>query len=222
MAMEISKTFVVKASPDAAWNFLTDPRRVARCLPGATITDQVDERTYAGTMTVRVGPVSATYRGTMRFEHLDPATRTGEIVAMGQDVKGKGGADLRMTSRLVERAPGETEVAITSQVTVMGVLAQFGRGMIQDVSDQMFQKLADAARAELETETGTLTGGGPTSSLASTGGMLPSEPAGAAPIELISFGSLLVARAGARAARRPIVWVGASIIVLVIFWLWRR
>ena len=150
MAMEISKSFVVKASAEAAWNFLTDPARVARCLPGAAITSQVDERTHAGTITVKVGPVAATYKGTMRFERLDAATRTAEIVAAGQDVRGKGGADMRMTSRLVERAPGETEVLITSQVNVMGILAQFGRGMIQDVSDQMFGTFVSAMRAELE------------------------------------------------------------------------
>ena len=86
----------------------------------------------------------------MRFERLDPVARTAEIVASGQDVRGKGGADMRMTSSLVERAPGETEVTITSQVNVMGILAQFGRGMIEDLSDQMFGKFVTAARAELE------------------------------------------------------------------------
>src|SRR5215510_13541457 len=150
MAMEISKTFVVNAPADAVWGFLTDPQRVARCLPGAVITGQVDDRTHAGTITVKVGPVAATYKGTMRFEQLDPAARTAEIVAAGQDVRGKGGADMRMTSSLVERAPGETEVSITSQVNVMGILAQLGRGMIQDVSDQMFGKFVASARAELE------------------------------------------------------------------------
>src|SRR5262245_61114299 len=148
--MEISKSFVVKASPEAAWNFLTDPVRVARCLPGAAITDRVDERTHAGTITVKVGPVTASYKGTMQFERLDPETRTAEIVASGQDMRGKGGAQLRMASRLVERAPGETEVTITSNVNVMGILAQLGRGMIQDVSDQMFATFVAAARAELE------------------------------------------------------------------------
>ena len=151
MAMEISKTFVLKAPADAAWKFFIDPARVARCLPGATITNQVDDKTYAGTITMKVGPVAATYKGTMKFDQLDPATRTAAIVAAGQDVRGKGGADLRMTSRLVERSPGETEVQITSQVNVMGILAQFGRGMIQDVSDQMFDKFVAAARKELET-----------------------------------------------------------------------
>src|SRR5215510_9093425 len=116
MAMEISKTFVVNAPADAVWGFLTDPVRVARCLPGAAITNQVDDRTHAGTITVKVGPVAATYKGTLRFEQLDPGTRTAEIVAAGQDVRGKGGADMRMRSTLAERSPGETEVTITSQV----------------------------------------------------------------------------------------------------------
>ena len=186
MAMEISKSFVVKASPDAAWSFLTDPVRVARCLPGAAITNQVDERTHAGTITVKVGPVGATYKGTMRFERLDATTRTAEIVAAGQDVRGKGGADMRMTSTLVERAPGETEIRITSQVNVMGILAQFGRGMIQDVSDQMFGTFVAAARAELEKADDPAT----------------APPAAAPAIDALALGSAVVGRATARAAEK--------------------
>ena len=185
MAMEISKSFVVHASPEAAWSFLTDPVRVARCLPGAAITNQIDERTHAGTITVKVGPVTATYKGTMRFERLDPAARTAEIVAAGQDVRGKGGADMRMTSTLVERAPGETEVRITSEVNVMGILAQFGRGMIQDVSDQMFGTFVEAVRAELER---------PDDSTA--------PPAAAPAIDALALGSAVVGKATARAAEK--------------------
>jgi carbon monoxide dehydrogenase subunit G len=184
--MEISKSFVVRASPEAAWSFLTDPVRVARCLPGAAITNQVDERTHAGTITVKVGPIAATYKGTMRFERLDPAARTAEIVAAGQDVRGKGGADLRMTSTLVERAPGETEVQITSQVNVMGILAQFGRGMIQDVSDQMFGTFVEAVRAELERPDDAAT----------------APPAAAPPIDALALGSAVVGKATARAAEK--------------------
>jgi carbon monoxide dehydrogenase subunit G len=227
MAMEISKTFVVNAPPDAVWGLLTDPRRVARCLPGAAITNQVDEHTYAGTITVKVGPVAATYKGTMRFERLDAAARTAEIVAAGQDVRGKGGADMRMTSRLVEREAGVTEVAITSQVNVMGILAQFGRGMIQDVSDQMFDKFVAAARAELETPAATPSssspqGTGHQSTAAASSVVRPSESTGAEPIEVLSFGSAVMGRAAGRAARRPIVWVGAVVILVAIYWLWLR
>ncbi len=212
--MEISKTFVVKASPAAAWSFFTDPRRVARCLPGAAITEQVDEKTHAGTITVKVGPVTATYNGTMRFERLDPAAWTAEIVAKGQEIRGKGGADMRMTSRLIERAPGETEVAVTSQVNVIGVLAQYGRGMIQDVSDQLFQKFVEAARAELEIPAASEILGAAASAPASAA-------PGVAPIQVMSLGVGVIGRAAGRAARRPVVWA-AVVFALVILWLWRR
>jgi uncharacterized protein len=205
MAMEISKSFVVRASSEAAWSFLTDPVRVARCLPGAAITNQVDERTHAGTITVKVGPVTATYKGTMRFERLDAAARTAEIVAAGQDVRGKGGADMRMTSTLVERAPGETEVRITSQVNVMGILAQFGRGMIQDVSDQMFGKFVEAVRAELERPDESANA--------------PGAATAAPPIEVLSLGSAVAGRAAARAAAKPAAWIGAIVVLLVLWWL---
>ena len=210
--MEISKSFVVKASPEAAWNFLTDPVRVARCLPGAAITSQVDERTHAGTITVKVGPVAATYKGTMQFERLDPQARTAEIVATGQDIRGKGGAQLRMTSALVERAPGETEVTITSHVNVMGLLAQLGRGMIQDVSDQMFGTFVTAARAELEKP------GAPEQALSNDPPGGASDPA--PPIEVLSFGSAVAGRAAGRAVSKPPVWIGAAVVLLLLLWWW--
>jgi uncharacterized protein len=226
MAMEISKSFVVKASPEAAWNFLTDPVRVARCLPGAAITNQVDERTHAGTITVKVGPVTATYKGTMQFERLDPEARTAEIVATGQDMRGKGGAQLRMTSALVERAPGETEVTITSHVNVMGLLAQLGRGMIHDVSDQMFATFVAAARAELErpeTSTNPTTGSSGGNAASTTPAIVPennpmSPRETAPPVEVLSFGSAVAGRAAWRAVANPALWIG--IVVLVLLWWW--
>jgi uncharacterized protein len=224
MAMEIAKAFVVKASRGAAWSFLTDPDRVARCLPGAAITGKIDEQTYAGTITVKVGPVAASYKGTLKFERLDPAAWTAEIFAAGQDVRGRGGADLHMTSRLNERASGETEVTITSQVNVMGILAQFGRGMIQDVSDQMFDKFVAAARAELEAPGEAASPAGADSAAVLPSGSVPpaSVAGGEAPIEVLSFGSRVVGRAAARAARRPAVWIGVGIVLVVVYWLWLR
>ena len=118
MALEISKTFTIDAPKKAVWDFLTDPYRVARCLPGAAITQKVDDRNYTGTITVKVGPVSASYKGKVRFEKLDDAAGTAEIVASGQDVKGKGGADMRMHSQLTEVESGRTEVSSTSSVNI--------------------------------------------------------------------------------------------------------
>ncbi|MGH9316998.1 MAG: CoxG family protein [Thermoanaerobaculia bacterium] len=212
MGLQIEKTFVIHAAPTAVWAFLTDLHRVARCLPGAAITEQVDERTYTGTVTVKVGPVSANYKGKLRFERLDAVERLAEIVASGQDVRGKGGADMRMRSRLAERAPGETEVTAISEVNITGILAQLGRGMIQDVSDQMFQKFTEAMRVELES---------PRDTAAEAAGK---RPAGGevASIEVVSFGAGVVHRAAGRAVRRPGFWAGVVVLVLLIYWLWFR
>ncbi len=202
MAIEITKTFVVKTPVALAWNFLTDPRRVASCLPGAAITDYLDNNTHAGTITVKVGPITATYKGALRFERLDPVARTAEVRASGQDVRGKGGAEMRMTSRLVEIDSGETQVIVASDITVMGMLAQFGRGMIQDVSDQMFQRFVEAMRAQLEVPSGALAN--------ASSSAVPGVPSVAAPaLDLVSVGSQAAARAVGRAFRRPAVWAGA-------------
>jgi carbon monoxide dehydrogenase subunit G len=178
MGMTIEKSFTVNAPADDVWAFLTDPRKVASCLPGAAITDAIDDKTYAGTMTVKVGPVTASYRGKMRFERLDPVAHEAEIVASGQETRGKGAADMRMSSRVIARGPAETEVVITSDVNVVGVLAQFGRGMIQDVSDQMFGKFSAAMRKQLEGDAsgaapGTAPGPAPGTAAASAAATAP-------------------------------------------------
>ncbi len=149
MAFTIEKEFFVEAERDAVWDLLTDPHRVAECLPGASVTEQVDERTYAGTMSVKVGPVASTYRGKVRFAELDRDAGRAEIVASGQDARGRGGAELTMVSRL-EAGDGGTRVGVSSEVTVTGALAQFGRGMIQDVSDQLFERFVTEVRGRLE------------------------------------------------------------------------
>ena len=209
MGLRFEHVFVVKAPPDRVWAHLADPFRVAPALPGAAVTEKVGDRTYKGTITVKVGPISASYRGTARFESLDAAARTMEMVGSAQDTSGRGGADLKMSSRLVEKAPGETEVSVVSEVNVTGVLAQFGRGMIHDVSNQMFQKFTEAVRAELEQALPQ-----PTPS--------PGPPSAAPPIEVVSFGSQILARAAGRALRQPGFWIAVAAVAFVAAWLWSR
>jgi carbon monoxide dehydrogenase subunit G len=231
--MKITKTFVVQASPDATWQFLTDPGRVAQCLPGAAITGQIDERTHAGTVTMKVGPVTASFKGTLRFERIDTATRTAEIVASGQDTRGKGGADMRMVSTLVEKAPGQTEVTIDSDVKIIGTLAQFGRGIIQDVSDQIFDRFVAAVRAQLEPPA-AVAGAGPASQVATTGASIavvpdavagPTSPAvlanPVAPIDVLSTASGAAGRAAGRAVRRPALWIAIAAVIVAAYWLFR-
>jgi uncharacterized protein len=240
--MKITKTFVVQASPDATWQFLTDPARVAQCLPGAAITGQIDERTHAGTVTMKVGPVTASFKGTLRFERIDAATRTAEIVASGQDTRGKGGADMRMVSTLVEKSPGHTEVTIDSDVKIIGTLAQFGRGIIQDVSDQIFDRFVAAVRAQLEPPaaaggagTAAQAAGAATAAQVTTTAaaiaVVPDAVAGptspavlanpVAPIDVLSTASGAAGRAAARAVRRPALWIGVGAVIVVAYWLFR-
>jgi carbon monoxide dehydrogenase subunit G len=150
VSLKIEKTFTLEAPLETVWAFLTDPYRVVGCLPGAEVTEKIDERTYAAAVTVKVGPVSATYKGRMQFERLDVTAGEAELVGRGQDVKGKGGAEMRMVSRLRAVGPARTEVTVSSEVTITGRLAQFGRGMIEEVADQMFARFAACVSERLE------------------------------------------------------------------------
>lgn len=226
MGMQIEKSFVLNAPAATVWEFLTDPYKVGRCLPGAAITDKLEDGSYAGTMTVKVGPVTANYRGKMRFERLDAAAGEAEIVASGQETRGKGGADMRMKSRVAERAPGETEVSVVSDVNVVGVLAQFGRGMIQDVSDQLFQKFTTAMRQELETPAAAPAEAPPAA--AEMAAMPAPAPAPAPPppapaaqeaaLDLGSIGAAAAGRAAGRTLRRPGFWIVVLVLALLLYW----
>ena len=236
MGMQIEKSFVVKAPSGAVWEFLTDPYKVASCLPGAAITEKVDEQAYTGTMTVKVGPVTASYRGKMRFERLDAAAGEADIVASGQETRGKGGADMRMKSRVVERAPGETEVTVVSDVNVMGILAQFGRGMIQDVSDQLFQKFTEAMRRQLETPAApaapapaaTSVPAAPealvqeTAAPAAPAATVPPPVAAEAALDIGALGAAAAGRAAVRTFQRPGFWIALFVLAVVIYWFFLR
>jgi uncharacterized protein len=235
MGQKIEKSFVVNAPAAAVWEFLTDPYRVARCLPGAAITDKLDDQSYAGTITVKVGPVTANYRGKMRFERLDAAAGEADIAASGQETRGKGGADMRMKSRVVERAPRETEVSVVSDVNVVGVLAQFGRGMIQDVSDQLFQKFTEAMRRELEPAAAAPEAAAPPPAEGAGGApaavsdvpsvmatIAPPPPPGGEALDIGAIGAAAAGRAAGRTLRRPVFWIAVLVLALLIYWLFVR
>ncbi len=149
--MTNEQKFFVKAPAERVWAFLTDPHQVAQCLPGAAITEKVDDRTYRGTITVKVGPVAASYKGRISFDRLDVEKLEADLSATGQDTKGKGGAEMQMRSRLV-RGDGGTEVHVTTDVKISGILAQMGRGLIESVSNQMFQRFAGCVQQKLAGE----------------------------------------------------------------------
>ena len=211
MALEINKTFIVRAAPAEVWAFLLDVPRAARCMPGAAIGERLDDRTYAGTMTVKVGPITANYKGKLVFERLDDAARTAEIVATGQDVRGKGGADMRMTGSVREVAPGETEVTAVSRVNISGILAQMGRGMIQDVSEQLFQMFSQRMSAELEQAAAP--------AASPTAPEAPRPPPAA--LDVGSLGARAAGNAASRAMLRPGFWIVVVALCILVYLLSR-
>jgi uncharacterized protein len=142
MAIRIEKTFQVQEPLESVWKFISDPRKVANCLPGAQITEAVDDRTFKGVIKVQVGPSVTDYKGQVHIERLDDQKHEIELVGKGQDVRGKGSASMKMTGKVQSLPDGSTEVASVAEVNVVGLLAQMGARMIQEVSNKIFAEFA--------------------------------------------------------------------------------
>jgi carbon monoxide dehydrogenase subunit G len=140
--MEFTNSFTVNASVDAVWDILVDAQQVAPCVPGAQITEVVDEAHYRGTVKVKLGPVQMTYRGELEME-TDAGGRTITLHAKGSEVRGSGGASGTFVSHLTPTEIGGTKVDIDSRVDVTGRAAQFGRGIMQDVANRLIKQFAD-------------------------------------------------------------------------------
>jgi carbon monoxide dehydrogenase subunit G len=152
MAIKIEKTFQVQEPLESVWGFISDPRKVANCLPGAQITETVDDRTFKGVIKIQVGPSVTDYKGQVLIERLDNEKHEIELVGKGQDVRGKGSASMKMTGKVRSLPDGNTEVASVAEINVVGLLAQMGGRMIQEVSNQMFAQFTANFRARLQQE----------------------------------------------------------------------
>ena len=150
MAVRIEKTFQVKEPLDTVWSFLSDPRKVAACVPGAQITEQADEKTYKGAISVKVGPSVTDYKGEVSIVRLDPQDHEIEILGKGQDVRGRGSASMKMTGKLRALDDGGTEVTSISELNVVGILAQMGSRVITEVSNIMFAEFTRNFQTQLE------------------------------------------------------------------------
>jgi carbon monoxide dehydrogenase subunit G len=152
MAIRIEKTFQVQEPLETVWKFIRDPRKVANCLPGAQITETVDDCTFKGVIKVQVGPSVTDYKGQVNIERLDDQQHEIELVGKGQDIRGKGSASMKMTGKVQSLPDGSTEVASVAEVNVVGLLAQMGARMIQEVSNKMFAEFTSNLRVRLEQE----------------------------------------------------------------------
>lgn len=152
MAVITEQTFQVHAPIAQVWALLSDPRKVATCVPGAQITEQVDDKTYRGSISVKVGPSVTDYKGEVQIVRLDAQNYEMQILGKGQDVRGKGSASMKMTGKLRTLPNGGTEVISVSEVNVVGILAQMGARVINEVSNIMFQEFTRNFQERLQQE----------------------------------------------------------------------
>ena len=150
MALEIEKAFEVPEPPEEVWAFLTSPERVAECLPGGKLLEEVDDRTFRGEMGVKLGPIGATFEGEIHFDRLDEDAFEVDMSGKGKDREGAGSARMTMKSKLFPLEDGGTRVSVSQSVSLSGKLASFGRsGVVQSVADFMFGRFTDCIEKKL-------------------------------------------------------------------------
>ena len=142
MAMELDNSFTVPVPPDQAWDVLLDVKRIAPCMPGATV-DEVDGDVVNGRIKVKVGPVSLTYRGTAKFIERDPDAHHVVLEASGKETRGAGTASATVHASLTPDASGNgTQVTMHTTMNVTGRPAQFGRGVMVEVGGKLVEQFA--------------------------------------------------------------------------------
>ena len=141
MQVTLDKTYPIKAPLDACWGVLSDVAELATCMPGAAITEKLDEKNYKGSVKVKVGPATAAFAGEIEVISIDQATRTLVMMGKGAD-KGGSSASMHLTATLVAGPDGSTELLGKADVIVNGKFAQFGGRMMTSVSDMILAQFA--------------------------------------------------------------------------------
>jgi carbon monoxide dehydrogenase subunit G len=223
--MELTNEFRVGVSVPEAWKVLTDVERIAPLMPGARLTE-VEGDEYRGSVKVKVGPITAEYKGKATFEERDEAAGRVVLRASGRDSRGQGNANALITATMTPDGDG-TKVSVVTDLTVSGKVAQFGRGVLGEVSAKLLGQFVDALEADLEkagpseanaTEPGgegadaseTVIGNG----AASSGEVRRIEGPEAEPVDLFSV-------AGGSTMKRLVPVAVVALVVLFVLTRWR-
>jgi uncharacterized protein len=178
--VRLEQSFEVDAPIEQVWAALLDLERVAPCLPGASITGHDEDGVYQGTFQVKLGPTTASYRGTIRIESSDADSHTATLAAKGADKRGQGGASATIVNTLHESGT-RTRVEAVTDFTITGRLASFGRGgMINDIANRLLRDFAACLQQTLGAGDGVEEAKSP----AELAGKSPAEVAGEAPMEV--------------------------------------
>lgn len=149
MGVKIEKSFQAPFPVDVVWNFLSDPQKVVTCVPGAKITEQIDDKNFKGAISVKVGPSVTDFKGEAQIVRLDATAHEIEIFGKGQDIRGRGSASMKLTGKLRAIDSG-TEVTTLAELNVAGILAQMGGRVMQEVSNIMFEQFTKNFKEKLQ------------------------------------------------------------------------
>ncbi len=217
--MRLDHSFTVPVPVESAWQVLLDVPRIAPCMPGATLTG-VDSDTFTGTVKVKLGPIALTYQGKGRFVERDEAAHRVVIEASGKDTRSAGTAAATVTASLAPEG-GATRVDVATDLTVTGKPAQFGRGMIADVSAKLIGQFADCVAQTLTSGPEAAAEAGPPAPEAapSGGGWVDEATAPTAEAEPID----LLRLAGSTVTARRLAGYGlAAVLLAVLAWVVAR
>jgi carbon monoxide dehydrogenase subunit G len=152
--MRLENEFDVPAPAGQAWQLLLDVPRVVPCMPGAELTETVDERTWKTTMSVKLGPVSMSFLTDVERERVDEVTRTVRLRASGREAKGRGLANATIESTVAELDDGRSRVSIVTEMRLSGTVGQFGGPAVKAVASHLTKRFAACLEAELDSSAG--------------------------------------------------------------------
>jgi carbon monoxide dehydrogenase subunit G len=151
--MRIENSFDVPASPEAAWELLMDVPRIIPCMPGATLDEVVADDAWKATMQVKLGPIGLTFATNVKREEADDAERRVKLAADAREVRNRGNAKATIESSLTGNEGGTgTHVDLVTELALTGAVAQYGRGMIEDISSQLVSTFAECIKSQLRAE----------------------------------------------------------------------
>jgi len=187
--MLIQNEFTVAAPMDFLWNYLLDVEKIAPCMPGAELTEVVDDHNWKGKLNAKFGPVSMSFAGTVTIESRDDTAHRVVLSAKGMEQKGKGAANAKVTSWL-EPAPGDgvTLVKMEADITLTGAAAQLSRGLLPEISKKLTQNFADCLQESMAAEQTTREGDAAAASATEGVAATPAKPVAAKPVGGIGLG----------------------------------
>jgi carbon monoxide dehydrogenase subunit G len=187
--MLIQNEFTVAAPKDFLWNYLLDVEKIAPCMPGAELTEVVDDHNWKGKLNAKFGPVSMSFAGTVTIESRDDTAHRVVLSAKGMEQKGKGAANAKVTSWL-EPGPsdGVTLVKMEADITLTGAAAQLSRGLLPEISKKLTQTFADCLQESMAAEQTTRQGGAAAAAPTEGAAAAPAKPVVAKPVGGIGLG----------------------------------